>query len=130
MTVYVDDARIVAQVGRLRGRWSHLTADTRTELDAFAARLGLRRGWIQYPGTPLEHYDLIDAKRELALRLDAVPITAREGGHQVLAKRAGRRFNLTAVRTAIRPAIRPDRSSSDFGPECGPDSDPDFGGVA
>jgi len=126
MSVYVDDARIVAQVGRLRGRWSHLTADTRTELDAFAARLGLRRGWIQHPGTPLEHYDLIDSKRELALRLGAVPITFLEAGHQVAAKRAGRRFNLAAVRTAIRPGGRPARSSSDF---C-PDLDPDFGGAA
>lgn len=100
MTVYVDDARIPARVGRLEGRWSHLTADTREQLDAFAARLGLRPAWIQKAGTPLEHYDVTESKRQLAIRLGAVQITAREAGHQVVAKRDGHPFDLTAVRAA------------------------------
>jgi hypothetical protein len=28
MAVYVDHARIPAQVGRIRARWSHLSADS------------------------------------------------------------------------------------------------------
>lgn len=32
MTVYVDDMRRPATVGRISARWSHLTADTREEL--------------------------------------------------------------------------------------------------
>jgi hypothetical protein len=56
MTVYVDDARIPARVGRWDSSWSHLFADTQDELHAFAARLGLRRSWFQDPtvtGKPL-----------------------------------------------------------------------------
>ena len=52
MTVYVDSLRIPATVGRITARWSHLVADSDDELHAFAARLGLRRAWAQYPGTP------------------------------------------------------------------------------
>lgn len=32
MTVYVDDFRVPARVGRINARWSHLTADTQAEL--------------------------------------------------------------------------------------------------
>lgn len=45
MTVYIDDMRRPARVGRLNAVWSHLMADTDDELHAFAARLGLRRSW-------------------------------------------------------------------------------------
>lgn len=74
MTVYVDDMRLPARVGRLQALWSHLMADTDEELHAFAARLGLRRSWHQKPGTAISHYDVTDSKRGLALRLGAVPI--------------------------------------------------------
>lgn len=49
MTVYVDDAMIVATVGRLTSRWSHLIADDQAELHAFAARFGVRLAWFQDP---------------------------------------------------------------------------------
>jgi len=98
MSIYVDDARIPADVAGILARWSHLTADTRAELDAFAARLGLRPQWIQYPDSCLEHYDLTDSKRRLALRLGAIAITNGEAGHQVVAKRQGHRFDLAALR--------------------------------
>ncbi|GAB3283453.1 hypothetical protein GCM10027449_26490 [Sinomonas notoginsengisoli] len=79
MAVYVDNLRMPATVGRLRGRWSHLTADTTEELVAFAARLGLRRSWIQNEGHAWkEHFDVVDSKRELAIRLGAVPVTIQE----------------------------------------------------
>lgn len=51
MTVYVDDAAIAATVGRVTSRWSHLIADDRDELHAFASRLGLLRAWFQDPLT-------------------------------------------------------------------------------
>lgn len=98
MTVYVDDYRHTATVGRLTGRWSHLLADDRAELDAFAARIGLRPAWIQRAGTPREHYDVTDRLRDLAIRLGAVPITFLEAGHLVAAKRDGRPFDLEELR--------------------------------
>jgi len=91
--IYVDDARIPARVRGLAGRWSHLIADTPEELHAFAERLGLRREWFQDPcvdgkleATPGSraaeswHYDVIDRKRELAIRLGAKPIGIRDIG--------------------------------------------------
>ena len=54
MSVYVDAlieyaAEPADYVGhaRARKRWSHMIADTETELHAMAARIGLRRGWFQ-----------------------------------------------------------------------------------
>lgn len=87
MTVYVDHAAIPAQVGRTSGRWSHLTADTTSELHAFAARLGLQRAWFQTcrnqrmcpPTTcPHWHYDVTESMRAKALRLGAQPIGPQE----------------------------------------------------
>lgn len=74
MCVYVDNMQRPARVGRLYAVWSHLLADTDEELHAFAARLGLRRAWHQKPGTPISHYDVTEPKRQLALKLGAIPI--------------------------------------------------------
>jgi hypothetical protein len=74
MTVYVDDMRMPARVGRISARWSHLMADTDEELNAFAAQLGLQRSWAQYPGTWKSHYDVTDAKRHRAIQMGARPI--------------------------------------------------------
>lgn len=74
MTVYVDDMQRPARVGRINAVWSHLLADTDEELHAFAAQIGLKRRWHQHPGTPIAHYDVTESKRQLALRLGAVPI--------------------------------------------------------
>jgi hypothetical protein len=85
VTVYVDDAAIVATVGRWSSRWSHLTADTRDELHDFAARLGLRRSYFQEndakPGSfsrEAWHYDVTANKRNQAIRLGAEPVTAAQ----------------------------------------------------
>ena len=78
MTVYVDDSRIPARVGRLTGRWSHLFADTPDELHAFAARLGLRRAWFQDKPNGRWHYDVTDSKRTQAIRLGATSVTWRQ----------------------------------------------------
>jgi hypothetical protein len=78
VTVYVDDWRQPARVGRLDARWSHLTADTPEELHAFAARLGLKRAWFQDRPLGRWHYDVTDSKRQRALRLGAVEVPWRE----------------------------------------------------
>jgi hypothetical protein len=84
MTVYVDNARIPARVGRINARWSHLFADTQDELHAFAASIGLKRTWFQ-PGTPIDgkpsrhwHYDVTDAKRAAAINAGAQPVSIRD----------------------------------------------------
>lgn len=71
MTVYVDDMRRGARVGKITARWSHLRADTDEELIAFAVRIGLRASWIQHPGTWRAHFDVTDAKRKQAIEVGA-----------------------------------------------------------
>jgi hypothetical protein len=77
MTVYVDDMRRLAKIGRLNARWSHLTADTDEELHEFAAKLGLSRRTAQFPGTWKSHYDVTDFIRDRAMALGAVAIGYR-----------------------------------------------------
>lgn len=101
MTVYVDDARIPATAGGYRARWSHLTADTVEELHEFVARLPLRRSAFQERcrtrcapvGQPCPHwhYDLTDWMRRRAIDLGARPVTVREMGALVSARRAANR---------------------------------------
>jgi hypothetical protein len=74
MTVYVDDMQMAATVGRYTAKWSHLTADTKAELHAFAARLQLQRKWFQDKPRGLWHYDVTEGKRQQAIRLGAVEI--------------------------------------------------------
>ena len=80
MAVYVDDAFVAGDWGPWTGG-GHLQADTREELLAFAARLGLRRAWLQTrPGHPeRDHYDLTRERRRRALELGATPETWRDG---------------------------------------------------
>ena len=47
------------------------------ELHAFAAKLGLRRGWFQ-PHHILPHYDLTPARRVKAVALGATEVSMRE----------------------------------------------------
>jgi Protein of unknown function (DUF4031) len=96
MTVYVDDVRIPARVGRLEARWSHLTVgpdDDIAELHAFAARIGLRRSWFQDKKWPRAHYDVTESKRQEAIRAGAVAITWEVGGRMrneaIARRRAG-----------------------------------------
>lgn len=87
MAVYVDAMRTEATVAGTHAEWSHLTADTTDELNAFAARLGLRPAWLQYPGTWKEHYDVTESKRKLALKRGALPISLRQSAARLKAKR-------------------------------------------
>jgi hypothetical protein len=90
MTVYVDDMRIPARVGKISGRWSHLfvgPGEDVQELHDFAAAIGLRRSWFQ-DRWPLAHYDVTDSKRQQAIAAGAVPITWRETGEFAARARA------------------------------------------
>lgn len=73
MSVYVDDMRVAARVGHTNARWSHLMADTRAELLAFAGTLGLRESWLQDKRSGV-HFDVTDSVRRRALSLGAVSI--------------------------------------------------------
>jgi hypothetical protein len=54
-----------------------MMADTLEELHEMADKIGLKRSWFQgKASTP--HYDLIESKRELALKNGAVFKSARE----------------------------------------------------
>lgn len=100
MTIYVDSAKIPATVGRIRAKWSHLTADDQDELHAFAAQLGLKRQWFQTcrntrscppEACPHWHYDVTEPKRDEALKLGAKLIDMRELGALISARRAAMR---------------------------------------
>ena len=86
MSVYVDDMQMQATVGRVSGRWSHLWADTEEELLAFADRLGLRRSWIQRGS--LVHFDVVESKRQEAIRLGAIALDGEAATTQRRALRA------------------------------------------
>lgn len=80
MSVYVDTpveyaAEVRGYVGqpRTRYRWCHMIASTVEELHAMADRLGLRREWFQG-----DHYDIVPAKRTLAIKCGAIPVQRRE----------------------------------------------------
>lgn len=97
MTTYVDDMQMNATVPNgnhaVTGRWSHLMADTDEELHAFAARLGLKRAWAQYPGTWKSHYDVTTTKRAEAIRLGAVPLSfPHESGRYTRCRQTGEPF--------------------------------------
>jgi Protein of unknown function (DUF4031) len=100
VTVYVDNYRVPARVGHVRGRWSHLTADTPAELHDFAARLGLRRAWFQARCRAAGcrpagrvcvhfHYDVVDSVRARAIGLGAAAIDVRDFGALITARRTG-----------------------------------------
>lgn len=73
MSVYVDDMR--AGFGRMT--MCHMVADSSPELLRMAEAIGVKKKWIQDPGTHREHFDICLAKRAMAVRLGAVEITWR-----------------------------------------------------
>lgn len=119
MTVYVDDMKRPAKVGRIEAEWSHLLADTDDELHAFAVRLGLKRAWFQKPGTPIAHYDVTEPKRQQAIKLGAVQIGYMSTASTDLIRR--KREALLAERaTPVAPAPAPPAFRSvPFCPGCG-----------
>lgn len=99
MSVYVDNFRAPNAVGKIRGRWSHLTADTPDELHTFADSIGLHRKWFQNTCRWLKcpeingvcahfHYDVTDSVRDKAIKAGAKAIDIREMGAITSARRA------------------------------------------
>lgn len=76
MTVYVDDMR--APFGRMK--MCHMIADSTEELLAMADRIGVRRKWLQKPGTHDEHFDIAMSKRRLAVAAGAVEVSRLQLG--------------------------------------------------
>lgn len=112
MTVYVDDWRQRACVGRITARRSHLTVgpyDDLEELYAFAARIGLRRSWFQNKPWPRSHYDVTDSKRQQAIAAGAVPVTWREATRQ-------RSQAVAAARRALGEVAPDERNRPENGP--------------
>lgn len=70
---------------------SHLIADTPQELMDAESRLGIPEGSIQHAGTPKEHLDVSQSKRDLAIkRLNAKPITQKQMVYLIRQKRKGK----------------------------------------
>ena len=82
MSVYVDHASI--PYGRML--MNHMIADTTEELLAMADKIGVQRKWLQYPGTPKEHFDVCTSKRLAAISAGAVAITWAELGRMTAAR--------------------------------------------
>lgn len=74
MSVYVDNAQIPYR----RMFMCHMIADTTKELLAMADKIGVKRKWIQYPGTNKEHFDICLCMRAKALKLGAKEVTSKE----------------------------------------------------
>lgn len=54
--------------------WCHMTADTKDELHAFAAKIGRKRCWF-HKGN---HYDLTEKFRSIAVSMGAKEVTPIE----------------------------------------------------
>ena len=72
MAVYVDTAR--NPYGRMF--LSHMMADTLDELHTMADHLELKRSWFQPQSRP--HYDICQAKKQIAIRLGAIEVSTKE----------------------------------------------------
>jgi len=73
VTVYVDDASIPYK-GKLR---YHMTADSKEELHAFAAEIGVKRCWY-HKGRTHPHYDITGQQRAAALLSGALSVDTRK----------------------------------------------------
>ena len=83
MTVFVDN--MAASFGRMK--MCHMTADTSAELMDMANKIGVAKRWIQYPGTPREHFDICLSKRAAAIAAGAKECDVRDTALLVRRKR-------------------------------------------
>jgi hypothetical protein len=77
MAVYVDDFYVTG-IGLGRMKMSHMIADKTEELLAMCDKIGVQKKWIQYAGTPREHFDIALGKRKLAIQNGAIEVGMRE----------------------------------------------------
>ena len=78
MTVYVDNARRPGPWGATTAYWSHLSADTTTELHAFAERIGLHCSWFCDEPSGRWHYEVTASKRWQAIGAGAREVSTDE----------------------------------------------------
>lgn len=83
--VYVDHARL--RFGRML--MSHMIADSREELLAAAAEIGVAARWLQKEGTASEHFDVCESMRTKAIGCGAVSVSSREIVWLIRSKRDG-----------------------------------------
>jgi transposase len=83
MAVYVDDMK--AKYGRMI--MSHMLADTSEELLAMADKIGLSRKWLQYAGTPKEHFDVSQEYKKKAIEAGALQVDRRFMGRLIRKRR-------------------------------------------
>jgi len=84
--VYVDHARL--PLGRML--MSHMVADSREELLAMAAAIGVDARWLQREGTHAEHFDVCESMRASAIGRGAVPVSSRDIVRLIRGKRRAR----------------------------------------
>lgn len=77
------------------------------ELVEMAGRIGVQRKWIQYPGTPKEHFDIALSKKALAVAAGAVPITLRQCATMSHRRRVTGRARAPRRRGAMAPRPSP-----------------------
>lgn len=74
MAVYVDSMR----AGYRRMIMCHMMADSTEELLRMADAIGVKRRWLQCPGSWKEHFDICLSKRALAVKLGAIEVSQGE----------------------------------------------------
>ncbi len=82
MAVYIDDMDAPYK-GMIM---CHMIADSNEELLEMADKIGVKRKWIQYPGTHKEHFDVCLSNKKKAIQLGAIEITWRELGRKVFSR--------------------------------------------
>ena len=83
MSVYVDNFN--APFGGMI--MCHMIADTQEELLAMADRIGVKRKWIQHPGTYSEHFDVCLSKRKEAAQAGTVEVSPKDLVRKMIAKK-------------------------------------------
>lgn len=75
MAVYVDDMykNPIGEFGRMK--MSHMAADTTEELIDMVKKIGVNPKWIQKKGEGGEHFDIAMGKRQMAIKMGAIPLS-------------------------------------------------------
>lgn len=80
--VYVDNFYDTGV--RYRGmKMCHMIADTTEELLEMVDNIGVKRKWIQHPGTCNEHFDICYSMRVKAIKFGAIEINYRDYAKQI-----------------------------------------------
>jgi hypothetical protein len=96
MPVYVDNYYVLTGRNFGRMKMCHMIADTTDELLTMMDAIGVKRKWLQHPGTCNEHFDIC-----LSMRKKAVALGAQEIGWRDYAKEIERRCDEIGVHFAL-----------------------------